>query len=100
MILRTKYIPLFFCALAFGSCKNNVHESGSSNRDSIVSKDNHTQSNADSVLLKHLSLDISVDMDKRIISGNATWHIENTSKLKELVLDTYDLGIDSVLTDG
>lgn len=62
--------------------------------------DEHTLSNADSVGVKHLHLDIAVDMDKKQIAGNAMWTITNTHKKTELVLDTYDLTIDSVLVDG
>jgi len=62
--------------------------------------DDHTLSNADSVQVKHLYLDIAVDMDKKQISGSALWTISNNNKQKELVLDTYDLTIDSTLVDG
>jgi leukotriene-A4 hydrolase len=62
--------------------------------------DEHTLSNADSVQVKHLHLDIEVNMDKRQISGSALWTINNNHKQKELVLDTYDLTIDSVKVDG
>lgn len=62
--------------------------------------DEHTLSNADSVGVKHLHLDIAVDMVKKQIAGNAMWTINNTQKKTELVLDTYDLTIDSVLVDG
>jgi aminopeptidase N len=64
-------------------------------------KDVHTLSNADRIDVSHLALDINVQMEKRHISGSATWDIDNTrNKEKELVLDTYDLTIDSVMVDG
>ena len=85
------------------SCGNGENE----NRDTYlqgdttsVVRDLHTQSNADEVTMKHLDLDISVDLDKRQIAGSATWHIENKAKVKMLKLDTYDLSIDSVKVDG
>lgn len=62
--------------------------------------DEHTLSNADSVSVRHLHLDIQVDMDKQQIAGNAMWTISNGHKKTELVLDTYDLTIDSVHVDG
>jgi len=68
--------------------------------DSLSGKDVHTLSNADSVEMKHLDLDIKVDMEKKQISGSATWAISNTGQVKELKLDTYDLTIDSILVDG
>ncbi len=66
----------------------------------IAPKDDHTQSNADSVEMQHLDLNIKVDMDAKQISGSATWTINNREKVKALKLDTYDLTIDSVFVDG
>jgi aminopeptidase N len=63
-------------------------------------KDLHTQSNADSVTVKHLDLDIMVDFAQKQIAGRATWTITNPNKKDSLKLDTYDLSIDSILVDG
>jgi aminopeptidase N len=62
--------------------------------------DEHTLSNADSVQVRNLHLDIKVDMDKKQISGSALWTISNNYRQSELILDTYDLTIDSVQVDG
>lgn len=85
-----------------GGCglKKKETKEAKNNMDSVVSKDVHTLSNADSVKVEHLSLDIKVDMDHKQISGNATWIIDNSNKQKQLVLDTYDLTIDSTVVDG
>ena len=69
-------------------------------KDTTVARDTHTQSNADSVSMQHLDMDIKVDPDKKLISGCALWTISNRNKVKELKLDTYDLTIDSVSVDG
>ena len=69
--------------------------------DTTAARDVHTQSNADSIAMKHLDLDINVDMAKKHITGCALWTIDNNkNKAGELRLDTYDLTIDSVLVDG
>src|SRR6185312_12640277 len=68
--------------------------------DSMIVKDVHTLSNADSIEMQHLDLNIKVDMDKKQISGCAAWTINNYRNAKTLVLDTYDLTIDSVTVDG
>ncbi len=76
---------------------------GSSAKTSTVDStliDVHTQSNADSVEIKHLDLDILVSMEKKQISGCALWTINNKNKQKELRLDTHDLTIDSAFVDG
>lgn len=68
--------------------------------DTASQKDMETQSNADSVTVSHLDLDIKVDMDNKQIAGNARWSIQNKTNSDELRLDTYDLTIDSTLVDG
>jgi len=68
--------------------------------DSMVQKDVHTLSNADVIDMQHLDLNINVDMDKKQIAGYALWKINNRNKAHELILDTYDLAIDSVFVDN
>lgn len=63
-------------------------------------KDDHSLSNADSIEMKRLDLDIKVDMDRKQIQGSALWKINNKTNAKRLRLDTYDLTIDSVFVDG
>lgn len=64
-------------------------------------KDWHTQSNADSVQVKHLSLDINVDFKLKKITGSARWSFERKNAAGSIVFDTDDLQIDSViLEDG
>jgi aminopeptidase N len=63
--------------------------------------DGHTQSNAYNIAVKHLDLNIKVNFENRQISGCALWTIDNKSKaIDSLILDTDDLGIDSVFVDG
>ncbi len=68
--------------------------------DSMVLRDVHTLSNAAYIEMRHLDLDIAVDMAKKQIAGTALWQINNKTKAGELVLDTYDLSIDTVTVDG
>jgi Aminopeptidase N len=87
---------------AFTACKEGAFNKDNKNSEpaKIVAKDLHTQSNADSITLKHLDLDIKVDFQQKKISGSAVWDIDNKYGLKTLKLDTYDLTIDSVIADG
>lgn len=62
-------------------------------------KDTHTLSNADSVRVKHLSLDIRVDFTQKKITGAAHWDFEQVQKSNSIVFDTKDLTIDSVILD-
>lgn len=91
------------CALTIGACGNPSGETPANDTAAHrqqPAKDLHTQSNADSIRLSHLDLDIQVDFDKKQISGKAAWDISNPGQLQVLKLDTYDLTIDSVLADG
>ncbi len=63
-------------------------------------KDTHTLSNADSVIMQHLSLDIAVSFERKEIRGWADWTIDNKAKTQELHLDNDALKIDSVRVDG
>jgi leukotriene-A4 hydrolase len=82
------------------ACNNPATEKKATPIAEVAVKDTHTQSNADSITLKHLDLDIAVNMDQQQISGSATWTIDNPYKLSTLKLDTYDLTIDSTTVDG
>lgn len=86
--------------LAMMACNNPTAEKKASATTDTAVKDTHTQSNADSILLKHLDLDIQVNMDQQQISGHATWAIDNPHQLPVLRLDTYELSIDSTTVDG
>lgn len=63
-------------------------------------RDLHTLSNADSIIMQHLDLNIAVNFEKQLISGSATWTIDNKAKAGTLHLDTDGLTIDSVFVDG
>ncbi|RYZ51105.1 MAG: M1 family peptidase [Sphingobacteriales bacterium] len=96
-----KYLPVLGLLLAAGCSAPASKTEDSGNSEAIVkAKDLHTQSNADSIKVSHLNLDISVDFTGRQISGNATWDIANPAGVPVLRLDTYDLTIDSLFVDG
>ncbi|HEX8254490.1 MAG TPA: hypothetical protein VF846_15200, partial [Thermoanaerobaculia bacterium] len=51
------------------------------------------------VTTEHLSLDLTVDFEQRILDGKVTLDIENLTGTHTLVLDTYQLNIKSVTLD-
>lgn len=91
-----KLIPVLSFALLL-SCKDKSLESTNT---ASIAKDEHTQSNADSISLKHLDLDVKVDFENRRIAGRASWDIDNLHKKEQLVLDAFRLTVDSVIVDG
>jgi leukotriene-A4 hydrolase len=88
--------------MLLGACggKNNAGHKSKNVIDTAVAKDLHTLSNADSVTMKHLSLDLRIDLDSKQLGGWAEWDIENTKSASTLRLDEHKLKIDSVLVDG
>lgn len=97
MSIRTFSVLLIVIA-SLAAC--NDAQSSKEETTAATEKDTHTQSNADSVTMKHLDLDIKVDFINKQISGVASWDIDNITKAKTLKLDTDDLTIDSVWADG
>ncbi|MBS1782574.1 MAG: M1 family metallopeptidase [Bacteroidetes bacterium] len=91
-------VPVFFM---FYGCTSSPSKHSSTLPDSsIVSHDFHTQSNADSLQIEHLDLDISVNFTEHTIVGVAIWKLKNPNHIKFLRLDTDGLTIDSVQTNG
>ncbi|MEE9449651.1 MAG: hypothetical protein V3V72_06320, partial [Ignavibacteriaceae bacterium] len=59
-------------------------------------KDSHSNSKPWEVDIEHISLNLAVDFDKRIISGKATLFINNKKGVDRLYLDAWGLKIDSI----
>ena len=102
-----KYLVPFLCLLAMGACNSTNEKTTTTSTtttvttDATMVKDDQTLSNADSVIFKHLDLDIAVSFDKKQISGKATWTIDNSAhKVSQARLDSWYLQIDSIQVDG
>ena len=69
-----------------------------------VPHDSHSYSNAHEARVKHVVLDLTVDFERKVLSGAAVLHVEPAAGAKpaELVVDTRDLNIRgaSVSVDG
>ena len=68
--------------------------------DTDLAKDAHSYANFNDVRVSHISLDLDTDFEKNILSGWAELSIVNYRGVKELILDTRDLDIDSVKLDN
>ena len=65
----------------------------------IHQTDPHSFARPDEAVISHLSLDLKVDFDNKILSGKASIEIHSSEDAKELILDTRDLIIEKVLVD-
>lgn len=97
-MIRKLAIAITFSTLLI-AC-NNETETEQKEETVKQDRDTHTQSNADEVELKHLSLDVKVSFEQKQIAGSATWSIANPNNQKSVQFDTYDLSIDSVTVNG
>ena len=62
--------------------------------------DPHSRSRPDQIAVRHLSLDLTVDFDERRLSGSASLDLDRrTPGSGALVLDTWQLEIDNVMTE-
>ncbi len=60
--------------------------------------DHHSHARPQEAVIKHLHLDITADLQQRVISGTASYDIE--ANADRIVFDTEDLVIDSVTLDN
>ena len=58
--------------------------------------DTHSFAEPREAVVKHLDLDIQVDFKSQVITGKASWEIENTGAAEQIVFDTRQLHIDRV----
>ena len=61
-----------------------------------IVKDIHSFAKPEKAIVKHLELDLNVDFSTQIISGKASWTIENISGGTEIVFDSRQLQIQKV----
>lgn len=97
MNFRNYFLPII--ALIVVSCGDTTKKKPDPSNP-IKVKDMHTLSNADSIKMKHLLLDLDINLHQKTLSGIATWQIENTQSAQFLSLDNNGLRIDSVWVDG
>ena len=92
----TKHIALFALLLMVFSCKTETNEE---KQTASYAEELHSFARPNTSAIKHLNLDIDVDFETEIISGIATYTIENNNAT-EIILDTKFLVIDNVEADG
>ena len=61
-----------------------------------IVKDVHSFAKPEKAIVKHLELDLNVDFATQIISGKASWTIENISGGTEIVFDSRQLQIQKI----
>lgn len=90
--MKSKLYLIAFLFLAL-SCQKK--ETLSKEQEKAV-KDTHSYAKPEAAVVKHLDLDIAVDFDTQVISGKASWTIDNISKGNEIIFDENTLNITKV----
>ena len=72
---------------------------GDKKSESLRVKDVHSFAEPEKAIVKHLDLDIQVNFSEQLISGKASWTIENISKGTEIVFDSRQLTIQKITLD-
>jgi leukotriene-A4 hydrolase len=91
--LRLSVLMMVFLYACDGNNSTN-HKQGSRNIDP------HSYANSDKAIIKHLDFNLKVDFDKKILTGFATWTIDNIAKTDEIIFDTKGLYISKILVDN
>lgn len=66
----------------------------------VVNTDKHSYSQISKVNTTHLALDLSIDFEKKIISGSANHTINNAAQASEIIFDVNSLEIQRVELDN
>lgn len=70
-------------------------------KDIEVGRDYHSLSNPEEMSVEHISLDLNIDFEQRVMSGYAELTVKrHQENARQLILDTRDLTITGVTADG
>ena len=95
ILVKSVILATFFALMS--SCNN--EKSTTKNSVDLGGPDLHSFSNYDKVVITHLSLDLSVDFEHKVISGIAKLDLNNKTNSKKLILDSRKLSIKKVVLD-
>lgn len=96
-------LVILFTTIFMMSCNNAKKENNSEKSSEKTTlkyvEEHHSYAKPNQAATKHLSLNIDVNFDTKVISGTATYNIENNNA-SQIILDTKYLVIDKVEADG
>ena len=91
----------FLFLLLFISCtmKDTVKDQVLETKKNIV-HDPHTYAKPEDAVIRHLNLDLSVDFEKKVLTGKAQILFDNLTATDKIILDTRELKISKVTLDS
>ncbi|WP_423146582.1 M1 family metallopeptidase [Rubrolithibacter danxiaensis] len=97
-----KQVLCLFISLFLLSC--NQKKSGNTaetvKSQNLVPHDAHSFAEPEKAVVKHLDLTLNVDFNNHLLTGKATWTIDNPTGSDEIIFDTRQLNIQKVTLDG
>lgn len=103
--MRLLLVALTVFSIALFGCKQKsteqpVEEEVSPSEDLLI-QDPHSYSEPNNCIVTHLDLDLHIDFNDKVLSGVASWKIDNKREADEIIFDTKQLSISKVwLDDG
>ena len=89
-----KRLLIIFPLLFTLACQQKVSETITDS--SMRTKDAHSFAEPSKAIVRHLDLDIKADFATQLISGKASWTIDNPSNGSEIIFDTRQLQIERI----
>ncbi|MBP6649968.1 MAG: M1 family metallopeptidase [Bacteroidia bacterium] len=93
---RTSCLLLIVLLAACQNNKSNTMQTETTTTPVLV-KDPHTFARPEEAVIKHLELDLTVNFEKKILTGTARIQFERKGDASQIILDTRDLTIQKVL---
>ena len=92
----TKNILLFVISfVTFSACTNSKNKNMET-QELIVKQDPHSYARSNESKVTHLSMNLAVDFEKKILKGKATLTIQSEAGANKIHLDTKDLNIEKI----
>lgn len=92
-----KNVLIFATTITIVACTQQVHDAS---QPIERPQDTHSYAIPTESKTQHLSLDLTADFTRQVLSGTAKYSLVNSPDAKQIVLDTRDLMIHSVTVDG
>ncbi|MCH8903135.1 MAG: M1 family metallopeptidase [Bacteroidetes bacterium] len=95
MSIRISLLALFIAGIINFNCSQNGNNMEML-ADFVADVSNHSYSKPEEVIVTHLDLDIEVDFENKMITGKASYQIDNKSGSIEMYLDIRQMEIEKV----
>lgn len=97
---KMKQCKLACIAVVLLAVACNSGEPNGASKEDVLSSDAHSYANFNEVRVEHMSLDLEVDFDRKVLDGSVRLGLNNISKGNTLILDVRKLSIKEIILDN